>query len=48
LQQALPLARKFKDATEKLSDWLDKVEADMGTAEVAAGSEQELEIFRVR
>ncbi|XP_078616915.1 microtubule-actin cross-linking factor 1, isoforms 6/7-like isoform X3 [Branchiostoma floridae x Branchiostoma japonicum] len=47
LQQALPLARKFKDATEKLSDWLDKVEADMGTAEVAAGSEQELERFRV-
>eukprot|EP00058_Branchiostoma_floridae_P020781 XP_002606271.1 hypothetical protein BRAFLDRAFT_123698 [Branchiostoma floridae] len=46
LEQALPLAKKFKDATEKLSDWLDKVEADMGTAEDAAGSEQQQERFR--
>ncbi|XP_019645075.1 PREDICTED: microtubule-actin cross-linking factor 1-like [Branchiostoma belcheri] len=48
LEQALPLANKFKDATEKLSDWLDRVESDMGTAEDAAGSEQQQERFRVR
>ncbi|KAI8481243.1 hypothetical protein Bbelb_410460 [Branchiostoma belcheri] len=46
LEQALPLANKFKDATEKLSDWLDRVESDMGTAEDAAGSEQQQERFR--